>query len=75
MAVKPSNMASTFRVTATANRYGKPHMVAMSMKAHSARSENRFMQNSQPNFKRFTAIKMAAPQMKGGITHAAPTNF
>ena len=75
MAAKTTNMASTFRVTATANRYSKPHMMAMSMSADSARSENRFMQSSQANFKRFPAIKMTAPQMKGGITQGAPTNF
>ena len=75
MAAKPTSMASTFRVTATANRYAKPHMMAMLMSADSARSENRFMQSSQANSKRFPAIKMTAPQMKGGITQGAPTNF
>ena len=34
------------------------------------------MQSSHPNFKRFPAIKMTVPQMKGGITQgAAPTSF
>ena len=75
MAAKPTSMASTFRVTATANRYAKPHMMAMLRSADSARSENRFMQSSQPNFKRFPAIKMTTPQMKGGITQGAPTIF
>ena len=73
MAAKPTAMALTSRITTTAPRYAKnPTML---MNADSARSGNRFTQISQPSFKRFSTIKMTAPQMKGGITQGAPTNF